>query len=231
MTHRTTFCGCLVIIGVVLISVGIASADVLSQSGISYSYGVAPSAAYPDSTGKMLTDGVSISTGDFTKCAGWQSVNTSINHATVNFDLGNTYVLDQIQINYGVYGVPNVTGWTDWTVTLSNHSNMSDPVFTKTFSSSDLTTAKGWYQCNFGDSLYAGYWGLLDIAPTGNSRYVQIVGTSKMSEITWEGNTFTEGWGMISEVQFSQVVPEPSSIIMSIAGMIGLLAYAWRKRK
>lgn len=227
MMHRKTTCLWLVLPVVLLIPVAVASADVISQSGVTYTYGVAPNASYPDDSFTKLKDGVSITTPDFTKCVGWQSVGTSINLATVNFDLGKAYELDQVQVNYGVYGGANVTGWSAWTVTLYSDFARTNAVYTKSFNSSDLTAADGWNQCNFGDALATGYWGHLNIAPAESAQYVQIVGTSHMAYV---GETY-EGWGMVAEVQFSQVVPEPSSFALLAAGLFGLVAYAWRKRK
>ena len=37
--------------------------------------------------------------------------------------------------------------------------------------------------------------------------------------------------GMIDDIRVTQVVPEPSTLALLAAGLIGLLAYAWRKRK
>jgi hypothetical protein len=41
------------------------------------------------------------------------------------------------------------------------------------------------------------------------------------------------GWniGRISEIQAFSAVPEPSTVALLVSGAIGLLAYAWRKRK
>ncbi len=233
MMHRMAVSCSLVALSIVVVSAGIASADVISQSGVTYTYGVAPSVAYPDSTGNMLADGtVATLAGGLANCVGWNSFNENINQATVNFDLGQSYLLDQVQVNYAIAGWGNVTGWSGWTVTLSNNSDMSSPVYTRTFSSSDLTASANWFQCEWQATAIDGdYWGLLNISPTQSARYVQVAGTSHMSTVDVGTGPFQEGWGMISEVQFSQVVPEPSSIFMSIAGIIGLLAYAWRKRK
>ena len=233
MMHRKQICLWLVLPVVLFIPVAAASADVISQSGVTYTYGVAPNAAYPDSTGNMLTDGtVATLAGGLANCVGWNSVNENINQTTVNFDLGQSYLLDQVQVNYAIAGWGNVTGWAGWTVTLSNNSDMSSPVYTRTFSSTDLTASANWFQCEWqATAINGAYWGLLNISPTQSARYVQVVGTSHMSTIDVGTGPFQEGWGMVSEVQFSQVVPEPSSFALLVAGLFGLVAYAWRKRK
>ena len=37
--------------------------------------------------------------------------------------------------------------------------------------------------------------------------------------------------GAIDEVVVSNLVPEPTALVLLATGLIGLLAYAWRKRK
>jgi len=234
MMHRmTAFCFWFAF-SVVVVSAGIASADIIPQSGITYDYVVQPfKDSYSDTTGNMLTDGtVATVAGGLANCVGWNSLNETINVATATFDLGQARLLDQVQVNYAIAGWGNVTGWSGWTVTLSNNSDMSSPVYTRIFGNSDLTAGANWFQCEWQDVAIDGaYWGQLGISPTQAARYVQIAGTSHMCAINPGTGTVTEGWGMISEVRFSQAVPEPCSITMLIVGTVGLLAYAWRKRK
>ncbi len=48
------------------------------------------------------------------------------------------------------------------------------------------------------------------------------------------GNAVSNGEyfnGVIDEVRLVQIIPEPSSLILLSAGLLGLLAYAWRKQK
>ena len=39
------------------------------------------------------------------------------------------------------------------------------------------------------------------------------------------------GANVVDDFRISQAVPEPSTLALLAAGLVGLLAYAWRKRK
>jgi hypothetical protein len=50
--------------------------------------------------------------------------------------------------------------------------------------------------------------------------------------LTVEVGAATDGWWSVDNVQLSSaVVPEPSAIVLVASGLIGLLCYAWRKRR
>jgi hypothetical protein len=62
--------------------------------------------------------------------------------------------------------------------------------------------------------------------------YGNIVGVQFANTIPYDtnqANTFgLIGWG---EVRFVTAVPEPGTLLLTASGLVGLLAYAWRKRK
>lgn len=44
-------------------------------------------------------------------------------------------------------------------------------------------------------------------------------------------NTVANTWNSLDNVSVTAAIPEPSAITVLVTGMIGLLAYAWRRRK
>ena len=114
MLFRTAKWSCLILI-VVVLAPAAASATVLSQSGISYTYGVAPAIDYPDDTMTKLTDGATDQAAGFAHCAGWHSKDADISNPNITFKLGQAYLLDEIKVNYAVCGAAAIAGlgWLD----------------------------------------------------------------------------------------------------------------------
>lgn len=63
-------------------------------------------------------------------------------------------------------------------------------------------------------------------AVTAGSHTLAFAGVTAYSS----GNDYTEGIDLVT-VSNTYTVPEPSALILGVTGVIGLLAYAWRKRK
>jgi len=59
-------------------------------------------------------------------------------------------------------------------------------------------------------------------------RYVRLQNLHPYAEDTTNNAQQMVGFG---EIRFVGTVPEPSTIVMAFVGLVGLLAYAWRKRK
>lgn len=57
-----------------------------------------------------------------------------------------------------------------------------------------------------------------------NVRYIQLRNLTN-----WSG--LTTGFCGFGEIRFVGTVPEPGTLILTATGLLGLLAYAWRKRK
>ena len=53
-----------------------------------------------------------------------------------------------------------------------------------------------------------------------------IIRAEGVSSTTWGG-----AFGALSGLQIVESVPEPSTLLLVVSGLIGLLAYAWKKRK
>ena len=129
------------------VAVTTARADVIPPSGISYSYVVGPASGYSDPGCTKLTDGVSgsdaYSSGQY---AAWWSESDAPVDAVATFNLGQAYNLSEIAVGYLVNASSIITGFDSWTVTLSNNSDMSSPVYSNTFS--PLSSSAGWYTAN-----------------------------------------------------------------------------------
>jgi hypothetical protein len=70
---------------------------------------------------------------------------------------------------------------------------------------------------------------------TENNNYVKlsvVVDSSQTLTIKFYGDSSTTGEGDINGFQLqSLTVPEPATTILTVGGVLGLLAYAWRKRR
>jgi hypothetical protein len=98
-----------------------------------------------------------------------------------------------------------------------------------------ITYSTGNDTTGLGHSLYSGQlqcatgaWGqpytddLILSTPASNVKAVKIV---------YSSNWGTEAYYGLSEVRFAAATPAPPSLALLASGIIGLLAYAWRKRR
>ena len=70
------------------------------------------------------------------------------------------------------------------------------------------------------------------------SNYNQAGTTWSMGDFNYDGavngadlNIVLSDYNQTLSVQAGAAVPEPSTLVLAAAGLAGLLAYAWRKRK
>jgi hypothetical protein len=113
-------------------------------------------------------------------------------------------------------GVPNLwqRGLKDVVITYSTGTDGSG--LGHTLLSGSLHEASGQPQGYTDDLFLAG-------GPVGDVKAVRIAYSSNFSN-------GTDGVYQISEVRFAGV-PEPGTLLLTTTGLIGLLAYAWQKRK
>lgn len=85
----------------------------------------------------------------------------------------------------------------------------------------DSSLADNWISAGVGGLYYSEF---AVAAPTG---------TRSLSFDFGGGNNTTNdvGFARVCEVQAFASVPEPNTLVMGVAGLIGLLAYAWRKQR
>jgi hypothetical protein len=78
----------------------------------------------------------------------------------------------------------------------------------------------------------------LDNNPTAIGTLISSSGPGGGDNVTWEWGFFGDGGSASYDVYYAKVAtgayvptPEPSTFAMMVAGVIGLIAYAWRKRR
>jgi hypothetical protein len=206
----------LVVVGLLVAMQSTAPAEVISGSGIT----ATESTALDGSTGRCAqklvgTDGLLVVGSGYgyeTNASHMWLSNGSqaINTEWVQFNLGDAYNLDSMKIwNYNE-GNAASRGLKDFTVSVSS-DGISWTNLTTTFAS--LSKAPTNTTTAFGDT-YA--------LAQSNVQYVKINVVSNWGD----------GYVGLSHIEFSgTVVPEPGTLALLAAGLVGLLAYAWRKRK
>ncbi len=149
----------------------------------------------------------------------WQSVDAPSASAELVVDLGGLYNLSGLRMWSG-----NMYPETGRGVYQGNVAYSTDGSTWGTATSFTLTEAPGDTITVFGDS----------ISKSGsNVRYVKFTDLVPFAGYYVEDTSYHGGSnGMISlsEVQFV-TVPEPTTTVMLVSGIAGLLAYAWRKRR
>lgn len=133
---------------------------------------------------------------------------------------------------YDITGINTISGWT------SNFANQKYTVYYSTVSQPDTFISLGDYSLN--SAIAAGNDSTqtsLQIALTDSSGVIASH-VAKLEFVfekgSWPnktGGTDHNGTAYREVEVFGTAVPEPSTIAMCIAGLLGLLAYAWRKRR
>jgi hypothetical protein len=160
-----------------------------------------------------------------------------------------TYTYDDIEEAY------SYTYWTDYTTntySTTNNTNKTSYVNLPSTDAGTLNTTDGLSYDNFGHVLFSreGTWDSATQTWNGTSSdYIQgtwlttgthLSGTSTLAVlyVTTGGDVSFTGalsldynGGQVPNVTFTTAVPEPGTLAMLAAGLFGLVAYAWRKRK
>ncbi len=176
--------------------------------------------------------GLSVGNHDSNLANMWLTeLNLSSNDPWIIYDLGNNYNVASLHLwNYNESGISNFQPNSDRgikTATIFTSSTDTSPTWT---SQGTFSFAKA-----FGSSTYAGEDKTLAVS---NVRLVKIQALTN-----WKGYSYPASWPGgyqndynavtgLSEIQFDGVlVPEPSTLLLLACGLIGLLAYAWRRRR
>jgi hypothetical protein len=146
---------------------------------------------------------------------GWLSASVA-GTASIYIDMGVSYNVGQIKLwNFGGASSANTNwGFKDFEIFLGANPNPTTEV-------ASGTLPRG-YAVN--GQPYANYVadGIINLTPGASGRYLTISG------LNTQGDTNLKG---LSEIGVLVNVPEPSALVLCAAGMLGLLAYAWRKWK
>lgn len=94
-------------------------------------------------------------------------------------------------------------------------------------------TAEFWVISKDGDSTWNGGNPFqVDLNPNdANSKVYTFTWDGPNNYIGFDGFIYPDAYSYVDNVSVSSPIPEPSTIALLATGLIGLLAYAWRKRK
>ena len=138
-------------------------------------------------------------------------------------------------VGTGFYVTPSIgtTVLTGFKMATADDESARDPL-TITIEGSNATGTALTLGSNW-TSIYSGTTGL-DIDP-GRNAWGELVSITNASSYSAYRMLVTSQAGVSNCTQYSEaafygsVVPEPSAIVLGITGLIGLLAYAWKKRR
>ena len=229
MWHRSLTCGAVVLV-VLALSAAPASATLLSvdfgtgatQSG--FNAMAATPATFPTAAGD-ITVTVSGQSGFFSRGNGYPPDSGAFTQGNLyqDFAYNNTYGGSTISV--GISGIAANTDYTmtwyiyDWTN--SNVASVTDQVAAKT--GSNTTGSTGNVTFTTGDAAM----------PMSNGQY-SYTGTWRSTSTSLDIDiSYVSGGLPYTRVNGFEMtaVPEPSALVLLGTGFLGLLAYAWRKRK
>jgi hypothetical protein len=138
----------------------------------------------------------------------------------VRFQFDKVYQLNDVTIwNYNE-NTYYTQGWKHVAIQVSETGGTSASDWT-TIYNAGLDAAPGAGAAPTAASLVASAGGIA-------AKYVTLINTGLGTEGNYMGDDQFTG---LSEVRFSAVVPEPGTLALLATGAIGLLCYAWRKRR
>ncbi len=136
------------------------------------------------------------------------------------------------------HGGESYTSFIEFDSTISGTINSSTGLFYKNsvlqFSrtgSWDSSSNQEWTNTASANLLGDWYTANTPLSGTNNLAIIYVT-TGANSAVSYSGQlSMAYDGGTVPSVSFSTAVPEPSSLALLVSGLIGLAAYAWKKRK
>jgi hypothetical protein len=158
---------------------------------------------------------------------GWMASNNTPNDEWLLFDLGQSYNINKIDLwnYYQQNSGGSARGVKDFVVWKSDSSGTLVSQLATISLPADLFSNTKYPDMPCHQYALSGGTGVQWVKLVINS--CQTTGSDGQPGVTGTGG----GYVGLSAVRFESVVPEPSTLALLAAGLVGLLAYAWRKRK